>query len=173
MVDKDESYTKSISDVLMDTDNREAKVELMLVKFRVNQRGGMKEVAQSRSFRMDGTFREHEIEGFELLLNDSGDYIFITQNYDSSLNLDIRMWDSNTLREVTDEKVSRFRPKLEELSKARVNKFQEYLIENPEHNLPKDYQINMEMLFNNQYMAVSYFDFRHPKSYRERFVLYG
>ena len=31
----------------------------MLVKFRVNARGGMKEVKQSRSFAMDGNYIEH------------------------------------------------------------------------------------------------------------------
>lgn len=62
----------------MYTENREAKVEYMLVKFRVNKLGGMKEVAQSKSFRMDGTFIEHELEGMELQLNENGKYIFIT-----------------------------------------------------------------------------------------------
>ncbi len=44
----------------------------MLVKFRVNKLGGMKEVLQSKSFRMDGTFVEHSAKGKELQLNIDG-----------------------------------------------------------------------------------------------------
>ena len=62
----------------MNTENREAKVEYMLVKFRVNKKGGMKEVVQSKSFRIDGTFIEHELEGMELQLNENGKFIYLT-----------------------------------------------------------------------------------------------
>ena len=30
-----------------------------------------------------------------------------------------------------------------------------------------------ELIFGNKYLAVSYIDFRHKESYRERFCLYG
>ena len=44
MIDRKTSYTKGIKDVLMYTENKETKVEFMLVKFRVNKMGGLKEV---------------------------------------------------------------------------------------------------------------------------------
>ena len=78
MIDREISYTKSIKDQLMYTDNREAKVEYMLVKFRVNKLGGMKAVVQSKSFKMDGTFKEHKADGMELNLNEDGKYVFMS-----------------------------------------------------------------------------------------------
>jgi hypothetical protein len=78
MVDREMTYTKSIKKQLMYTENREAKVEYMLLLFRVNKLGGMKEIIQSESFKMDGTFVEHKRDGMELQLNMDGTFITIT-----------------------------------------------------------------------------------------------
>lgn len=94
MIDRKTSYTKGIKDVLMYTENKETKVEYMLVKFRVNKMGGLKEVKQSQSFKMDGTYIEHELEGLELQLSTAGKFIFITQNYNRELDLKLKIWDS-------------------------------------------------------------------------------
>lgn len=125
MIDREMSYTKSIKKQLMYTENREAKVEYMLVKFRVNKLGGMKEVVQSKSFRMNGTFVEHKIEGMELLLNEDGKFIFITQNYDAELDLSIRLWDTETLTEYT-ETMEIFESTIEKIGKDRLAQFSEW-----------------------------------------------
>jgi hypothetical protein len=38
---------------------------------------------------------------------------------------------------------------------------------------PEDYQMNIELIFGNKYLAVSYIDFRRKESYRERFELFA
>jgi hypothetical protein len=49
----------------------------MITKWRVNQKGGLKLILQSDSFKMDGTFKEHEPGVMELQLNEDSKYVFI------------------------------------------------------------------------------------------------
>jgi hypothetical protein len=64
----------------------------------VNRKGGMKMIMQSSVFKMDGTFKEHDVDNMELQLNEDGKFVYIVQNdTDNILETKIKVWDVETL----------------------------------------------------------------------------
>ena len=100
VIDKKQSYINKNKSQLMPTENKEGLAEYFLVKWRVNQNGGMKMIMQSDYFKMDGSFKEHERDVMELQLNEDGSFVFITQNDKANiLPLQIKVWDIMDLKE--------------------------------------------------------------------------
>ena len=142
VINKKQSYTGKMKDRQMTpTENKEALVEYYLTKWKVNESGGMKMIKQSKYFKMDGTFKEHDRDNMELQLNEDGSYIFITQNDKANvLPLKIKVWDVMDLKEHNDC-VLEFQGKLDELKERELDR--------------------LDLIISNTYMVVGYQDKEH------------
>ena len=87
---------------LMRTKNNEALVECFLTKWKIDEKGSLMRLTQSKSFKLEGDFKPHKNGQFELKVSEDGKQIFIANEFlsiDGEKRVEIKIWNSTDLQE--------------------------------------------------------------------------
>ena len=88
----------------MKTSNNEAKVECFLTKWRVDEKGSLMRLMQSKSFKLQGDFKPHKNGQFELKASEDGNHVYIVNEFAvlDKFNVEMKIWNSKDLSELSD-----------------------------------------------------------------------